>query len=125
MWFALLLLLLISSIGPELVTYRLSGPFHKCLPDESRCGVTPVYPGLLTTAFQYRCDSGVGLHFTGVTIAFAVITKGCQQASREHRSGSREGIEDGVVGVIFAQRGDFCIELLDDVEPEDSVEEQA
>jgi len=116
MGFPLVALLLVIDPRPEGMPDRFSRPLHKRLSEECRALEAPVDPRLFAAAFGHWGNPGILLEFNGGGIAFALLTKGDQEAGSEDGSGTWESLKEGKVGVALGALGDSSVKILDGVQ---------
>src|SRR5262249_1323601 len=102
-------LLIIVGSRPARPFDRTIGEFVKTLADELRARQTAPDKFGLAAAFGDRCDAGEALNFLGALITRAIGAKGGYQSWGQDLTGSRQGIEDLLVGVLLVASLDLLI----------------
>ncbi len=105
-------LLIVIGAGPLGEANGLVRKFMKSLLDEFRTGQPMVNPQGFAAAFGDRSDAGVRLELDSGIPAGAITAKRGRQARSTHRAGTRETVEQSVIGELSKQVGDAFIELL-------------
>ena len=113
MGLALVALLLVIDLCPEGMPRGFRRPFHEGLAEELRALEAPVDPRLLAATFGDGCNTGVPLEFGGRRLAVTLFPKGDEQPGGEDGACTREGLEEGEIGMTLGPLRDGVVKGLD------------
>src|SRR4029450_2041730 len=95
---------------PERLADGFTGPFHEGLAEELRALEPPMDPTRGPAAFADRRNPRILLELRGRGIAVAWFAKSHEEPRGEDRTGARERLKEGEVGMGWGQLGHRGVE---------------
>src|SRR5215469_9158629 len=109
-------LLLVVSSGPDRLRNRMTRPFVKTLPQKLRTGPAEMHPLPSPAPLLPRRDPTLDLPFVSVAVTISFRTKGSFQPRCEHRTRSRQRVENEKVRMLGSYFLDLPVELRNALE---------